>query len=142
MELPSLVDRSDAGIRQVYRHLVHISRRWDAQVAVLFEQTPSGWDGSFSLGLSEQCPEALRVTSDRDFARHVLSVGRVALLRRPLRAYRSFAGECHAEMLPKLSTWVFLPIESRERALYLGLGFARAFEDLREVARRLGSIDR
>jgi hypothetical protein len=141
-ELPYSGEGGDAGVRQVYRELVSLTRRWDARTAAVLEPaSDGGLVGSFTLGLPADCPEQFRITADRDMVRNVFEFRRVALLKQRLSAFRDFGESCHARKLASIGSWLFLPLNTVTGA-YLMIGFQRSFEDLLDLTSRYDIVSR
>ncbi len=134
--LPHTGESGDAGVRQVYRELVGLTRRWDARVAVILESRQDGGVvGSFSLGMPSECPDPFKIPSDSDIFENVFAYRRVGLLKKKLGAFRDFEENCYARRLASINSWLLLPLSS-DSGTYLMVGFARTFEDLLEISSR------
>ena len=134
-ELPYVTAAGDSGVRQVYRQLVRLTRRWDARVALLLEETPDhGMKGGFGLGLPEECPDQITLGRDSDLARTIVPYQRVALLKQPMSAFRDFAGSCQAQKLSAINNWLLLPLKDADHRRYLMVGFSRSFDDLMDLS--------
>ncbi|MEX2445421.1 MAG: hypothetical protein WD492_17610 [Alkalispirochaeta sp.] len=134
-ELPYVTAGGESGVRQVYRQLVRLTRRWNARVALLLEETRDhGLRGGFGLGMPEECSEQILLGAESDLARTIVPYQRVALLKQPLSAFRDFAGTCQAQKLSAINNWLLLPLKDSDKRRYLMVGFARSFDDLMDLS--------
>ncbi|MFW5695223.1 MAG: hypothetical protein ACOCYB_08635, partial [Alkalispirochaeta sp.] len=142
-DLPYVDAGGETGVRQVYRQLVRLTRRWDARVALLLEETPNrGLRGGFGLGMPEQCREPLSLGADSDLATTIVPHRRVVLLKEPLSVFRDFVGSCQADKLSAINSWLLLPLKDSDHRRYLMVGFSRTFEDLMDLAGKYEIIPR
>jgi hypothetical protein len=134
-ELPYINVGGDSGVRQVYRQLVRLTRRWDARVALLLEETPDhGLKGGFGLGMPEECNDQILLGPHSDLARAVVPYQRVALLKQPISTFKDFAGTCQAQRLSAINSWLLLPLKDADHRRYLMVGFSRSFDDLMDLS--------
>ena len=130
------VAATDGTEHEVYRRLVRLTRRWDARSACILDRQPdAGWLAQFTIGMPQRCPGVLQLGPTTEFVQNVFDLRRVLLLKRPLSMFRDFDGDCHAEHLEFIQSWLLMPLEHRS-GRYLMVGFVRAFEDLVDVATR------
>ncbi len=142
-EFPIRVDSGNVGVRQVYRELVQITRRWNARVALVLDELADGrMQGSFGIGLSEECDSSLSFEPDCDLVRNVVAFRRVALLKRPLSFFRDFADTCHASKLVSVNSWLLLPLRDTGARRYLMVGFSRPFDSLMDLTMRYDIVPR
>ena len=130
------VAATDGTEHEVYRRLVRLTRRWDARSACILDRQPdAGWLAQFTIGMPQRCPGELQLGPTTELVQNVFDLRRVLLLKRPLSMFRDFDGDCHAEHLEFIQSWLLVPLEHRS-GRYLMVGFVRAFEDLVDVATR------
>ncbi|HKK49311.1 MAG TPA: hypothetical protein VJ932_09450, partial [Alkalispirochaeta sp.] len=142
-ELPYVDTGGDSGVRQMYRQLVRLTRRWDARVALMLEQTEDyGLRGGFGLGMPEECSAPITLAPTSDLASTIVPYRRVVLLKQPIAAFRDFVGSCHAERLSAINSWLLLPLKDADRRRYLMVGFSRSFDDLLDLAGKYEIIPR
>ncbi|MCG8480789.1 MAG: hypothetical protein MI724_16975, partial [Spirochaetales bacterium] len=142
-EFPIKVDSGNVGVRQVYRELVQITRRWNARVALVLDELTDGrMQGSFGIGLSEECDSSLALQPDCALVRNVIAFRRVALLKRPLSFFRDFADTCQASKLVSVNSWLLLPLRDTGARRYLMVGFSRPFDSLIDLTMRYDIVPR
>ena len=132
---PGVDGRGDSGVRQVYRQLVRITRRWQARVAIVLDQSKDGdAKGIFGLGLPDSCELPFTIPAQSDIAQVVLNLKRVLLLKKPLGYYQTLHASCYADKLSSIQSWVFFPLVRGDTQRYLVVGFSRSFDDLTDLA--------
>ena len=137
---PGVDGRGDSGVRQVYRQLVRITRRWQARVAIVLDQSKDGdAKGIFGLGLPDSCELPFTIPAQSDIAQVVLNLKRVLLLKKPLGYYQTLHASCYADKLSSIQSWVFFPLVRGDTQRYLVVGFSRSFDDLTDLAFRTRS---
>jgi hypothetical protein len=142
-ELPFVTAAGDSSVRQVFRQLVRLTRRWDARVAVVMEQIPDGrLRASFGLGLPEDCSDELTLSPNSDIAQVIVPYRRVALLKRPLSGFRDFVGTCQAQKLGGINSWLLLPLKDAASPTLSDVGFSRSFEDLVDLTHQYEIVPR
>ena len=130
------VGSTDGSEHEVYRRLVRLIQRWDARSAcILDRQDDAGWSAHFSIGMPQSCPSVFSLAPDTELAHNVFDLKRVLLLKCPLSTLRDFDGDCHAEQLELIRSWLWVPLE-HHGGRYLMVGFARSFENLVDLSTR------
>ncbi len=139
----SVTEKTDSGMRQVYRGLVRLTRQWDARVAVILELDADGnARGIYSLGVPEECDDQLGLAASTLLVRNVIGFRRVCLLKEPLNRFQGYESSCSAQRLTSLVNWLFLPLHGEDRIRYLAIGFPRPFEDLIDLSTKLSLLAR